>query len=128
MKKGILKEVSRDVVALGSPIFFFLILLRVSITQNYFYLSQFILSGILFLLLMFLFKANIYSGLGFIALVFTSIYYNYLPYAIFGTFVYLSLLMSLNYLNVDKSGIMRGLVSGIVSSLVGYYLVEFIFS
>tara|TARA_Y100000310_G_C20633582_1_gene789984 strand:- start:1273 stop:1662 length:390 start_codon:yes stop_codon:yes gene_type:complete len=127
-KTKILKEISRDIIALGSPIFFVFILIRVSIAQDQVYLSQFIFAGILFLVLMFLLKSSIYSGLGLIALIFTSIFYNYLPYTIFGSLVYIGLIFSLIYLKKDKKEIFKGILFGLVSSTIGYYLVDFIFS
>jgi hypothetical protein len=123
----ILKEIARDIIALGSPVFFIFILIRVSITQNPAYLSQFIFSGIFFLILMLLLKSNIYSGLGMVALTFTSIYYNYLPYTIFGLLVYVGLIFSLIYLKKDKQEVFKGVLFGLISSAIGYYIVGFIF-
>ncbi len=127
-KTKLLREIARDIVALGSPVFFIFILIRVSITQNLVYLSQFIFAGIPFLILMFLLKSSIYSGLGIVALIFTSIYYNYLPYTIFGSLVYIGLIFSLIYLKKDKQEVFKGFLFGLISSAIGYYLVGFIFS
>ena len=60
------KEVARDIISLGGPVFFALALVRISITANYPYLAKLALAGILFLILMLWLKANIHSGLGII--------------------------------------------------------------
>lgn len=127
-KEKILREIARDIIALGSPVFFIFILIRVSIAQDQVYLSQFIFSGIIFLILMFILKSSIYSGLGLVALIFTSIFYNYLPYTIFGSLVYIGLIFSLIYLKKDKQEVFKGFLFGLISSAIGYYLVRFIFS
>ena len=62
------KEIARDIISLGSPVFFLLALARISITSNYPYLVKVALAGILFLILIFFFKANIHAGLGIIVL------------------------------------------------------------
>ena len=125
--KDFLKEIARDLISLGSPIFFLLVLVRVSMTANYIYLSEFIISGILFLALMLLFNANVYSGLGFVALVFTSIYYSSINFTIFGTALYFALLFSLFYLKHDLKEIIKGAIFGILSAGIGYYIVRLIF-
>jgi len=128
MKKGnLLNEVCRDILALGSPIFFILVLVRISIAQNVSYLSQFVISGILFFILMFLFKANMYSGLGLILLFFTAVFYNYLPFTIFGALAYLGLIFSLFYLHKEKVEIFKGVLLGAISTGIGYYAVILIF-
>ena len=125
--KDFLKEIARDLISLGSPIFFLLVLVRVSMTANYVYLSEFIISGILFLAFVFLFNANVYSGLGFVALVFTSIYYSSINFTIFGTALYFALLFSLFYLKHDLKEIIKGAMLGILSAGIGYYIVRLIF-
>jgi len=83
MKKISLKEIARDVIALGSPVFFLLVLARVALLSNFEYLSQFVIAGILFVVLFLFFVGNIHSGLGIIVLFFTTIYYSDLKFSIF---------------------------------------------
>ncbi len=123
-----LKEIARDIIALGSPVFFILVIARIYLLSNFQYLSQFLISGFLFLVLFFIFKANIYSGLGLIVLIFTSIYYNDLKFGIFGALLYLGLILSLVYLNKGKKEIFNGILLGAVSALISYFAVKVFFS
>lgn len=122
-----LKEVARDFIAFGSPVFFALVLARVYLLSNFEYLSQFVIAGILFFILFLFFKINLYSGLSLIVLVFTILYYNDLNFGIFATLAYLGLLASLVYLKTDKKEIFNGILLGAISSLVSYYVVKLIF-
>lgn len=128
IKTNLLREFARDIIALGSPIFFLLVLIRISMIPKYDYLSQFLIAGVLFLILMFLFKANLYSGLGIIVLIFTSLYYDYNLFTIFGVLVYSLLFFSLIYLKNEKSKVFRGFLFGLISSGVSYYAVKLIFN
>lgn len=121
------KEIARDLIALGSPIFFLLVIVRISITENFAYLSQFLIAGILFLFLMFLLKANMRAGLGIILLIFVSRYYNNLNFTIFAIALYSALLLSLFYLKHDVKEIIKGTIFGLISARAGYYLEGLIF-
>ena len=121
------KEAARDIIALGSPVFFLLVIARIFLLSNYAYLSQFIIAGILFLAMMFFIKANYYSGLGLIVLIFTAKYYGDLKFALFGAFLYLLLLASLIYLKEDKMKIVKGILFGLISAGISYYAINLIF-
>ncbi len=127
MNKNILKDSARDLIAFGSPVFFILAMARVSITENLSYLSQFVLAGILFLLLMILFAANYRAGLGIILLILISRYYNNLNFTIFAILIYICAIASLIYLKADKKEILKGFLFGIISAGIGYYAVKLIF-
>ena len=127
MQKINIKEVARDFVALGSPIFFILIIARILFLSNYEYLSQFIIAGILFSGFFYFFKSNLYSGLGIISLIFTTLYYNDLRFSIFVFFIYIGLIASLIYLKTEEKEIFLGTLFGIVSTALSYLLVDFIF-
>ena len=127
MKKEWLKEIARDFVALGSPIFFILVLVRLAILPDYLFLGQFFFAGAIFILLMFLFKQNIYSGLGLILLVFLILYYKDFRFSIFVILAYLSLIGSLFYLKKDWNKILLGILIGGLSAGISYYFVPKIF-
>ncbi|MEK6842642.1 MAG: hypothetical protein AABX84_02405 [Nanoarchaeota archaeon] len=125
--ENFLKESARDIIAFGSPIFFILVLARIFLLSNYSYLSQFIIAGILFLPLIYFFKANIYSGFGLIVLIFTTLYYNEVRFTIFAVFLYLLLIASLFYLKKEKLEIIKGIFFGAVSTGISWFLVEKLF-
>ena len=130
MKKEIWwKETARDIISLGSLPFFLLVIVRVLIppvTWNY--VSEFILAGVIFFLLYLFLKQDLHSGLGLILLLFISIFYNNLNFAIFASLIYICLLVSLFYLKKDRKGIIFGIISGALSSLISYFIIKQIFS
>ena len=122
-----LKESARDIISLGSPIFFILALARISITNNYSYLAKVAFAGFLFLALMYFFKANIHLGFGIIIVIFLSLYYNDSMFAIFAILVYISAIVSLIYLKEEKSRIIKGILFGLVSTGISWLVVEKLF-
>ena len=115
MKEAVwLREMARDIVALGGLPFFILVLVRVWMLDNVEYILQFVVAGIVFGMLFFVFRQNVYSGLGLIVLVFTSLYYGALNFAIFAMIVYILLLISLFYLKKDVGKILAGVILGIL--------------
>jgi hypothetical protein len=127
MKKEGLKEIARDLIALGGIPFFLLVVARLLINPDYPYLAQIIFAGILFLILKFLFKSNIYSGLGIVLLFFISNYYQDLKFAIFATLAYILLIASLIYLKKNNKEIFKGILFGIISSVISYFSVKIFF-
>ncbi|MEN7981848.1 MAG: hypothetical protein ABFQ65_00175 [Nanoarchaeota archaeon] len=122
-----IRETARDLIALGGLPFFILVIARVWLISKQYYQFQFIFGGIIFLILMFIFRGELHAGLGLIALVFTTIYYNDLKFGIFASGVYCLLLFSLIYLKEDKRKIFKGILFGGISTLVSYYLVKYLF-
>ena len=113
-------ELARDLIALGSIPFFLLVLVRIYLLDNPVYLNQFIFSGIVFLVLFFIFRLNLYSGLGLIALFFTSMHYADAAFTIFGSVVYFFIIASLFYLKYDWKKILLGILAGVIGIGVGY--------
>ena len=127
MKKEWIRETARDIIALGSIPFFILVLVRVSLIQKPFYFYQFLIAGIIFLLFMIILKYNLYSGLGFIILVFTNLYYNEFKFLIFSILVYIGLILSLFYIKEEKYKIIKGILFGVISSGISYLFVKYFF-
>ena len=115
-------ELARDLIALGSIPFFLLVLVRIHLLDNPVYSNQFIFSGITFLALFFIFRLNLYSGLGLIALFFTSMYYADVAFTIFGSIIYLFIIVSLFYLKYDMKKVFLGILAGAIGIGVGYVL------
>ncbi len=126
-KREWLKEIARDIVALGSLPFFILVVVRVIILPDQHFLSQFIFAGVIFLLLMPLVKQNLYSGLGLILLVLVSLYYNNLKFTVFASMLYTGLIISLIYLKTEKQKIIKGVLLGALSTAISYFLIKAIF-
>lgn len=113
---------ARDIVAVGGIPFFILILVRVYLLNNPIYFSQFVIAGILFLGSFFLFKQNIYAGLGLIVLIFTSLYYDDLVFSVFGIVAYVFLLAGLFYLKKDVKKIFFGIILGALGIGISYLI------
>ena len=125
--KSHLKDIARDLIALGGLPFFILVIARVWLLSKEYYQFQFIFGGIIFLVLMLFFKAEIHAGLGLIIVFFLSNYYGNLNFWIFAVFAYLILLVSLFYLGKDKKKIFKGILFGLIATGISYYLVQYLF-
>jgi len=135
MKKEWKKELARDMIALGSIPFFIIVLIRVAILHNPLYLAQFVIAGALFLILAFIFKSDTYSGLALIVMVFTVFYYNEMLYGIFARIFFILVIVALIYLDKDminksagRMKLMKGILFGIISAGVSYYVSNLIFA
>jgi len=115
-----LKEVARDLVALGSVPFFVLVLVRVWMLNNPVYFLQFVTSGVVFGLMFLWIRQDVYAGLGLIVLVFTSLYYGDFLYVVFGSVAYCLLVVSLFYLEKDWRKILFGVVVGGISIAISF--------
>lgn len=118
IKEKWIKETARDLIAFGSIPFFILVLVRVLLLSKPVYFYQFIVAGVIFLILTILFRSNLYSGLSLIVLFFTCLYYQEIKFTIFGSLVYLGLLASLFYLKEKKERIFKGIFFGVLSSAI----------
>jgi len=116
------KTGARDLVAIGGIPFFLLVLARVYMLHKPEYFSQFVISGVVFLLIFILLRQNIYSGLGLITLIFTSLYYNDFIFTIFGAIAYVLLIGGLFYLKEDLKKIILGILVGFVGIGASYLI------
>ena len=128
MKKEWLRELARDFVALGGIPFFILVLVRVSLLERPDYFSQFVIAGVIFILLMLIFKSDTYSGLGLIVLVFTILYYDQTRFSIFAVLAYFLVIASLFYLKIERKNIFKGIFFGAIATIISYYVVQLIFN
>ena len=128
MKKDWINKTLRDFISLGGIPFFLLVLLRVVILDNISYLLEFILAGVLFLILFFIFRPNYYSGLSLIVVFFLSIYYDDFRFTIFGIIAYFLLLASLFFLKEDKKKVLIGAFLGLICSGISYVVISNFFS
>ena len=121
------KEVARDLIALGSIPFYFLVMAR-SLVGKYFLFTYQLIVGLLFLFLISLFfkKFNPYLSRVFVLIVFTILFYNDMFYSIFAILAGVLLLVSLFYLKKPKKEIGLGFVFGLITSLIAYYLAPLI--
>jgi Na+-transporting NADH:ubiquinone oxidoreductase subunit NqrB len=116
------KEIARDLIALGSIPFFILVMVRIALLNNPLYFYKFLIAGIFFVLIFILFRANIYSGLGLISLIFTAVHYADIKYWIFASLVYVLLVYSLYYLKYEWKNIFWGIIFGAIGIFISYFV------
>ena len=126
MKNEWLKELARDLIAVGSIPFLVLTIARVWVITAY-YPAQFIISSILFFILKMIFKADLHAGIGLILLTFISLFYRNALFTIFGLVVYAGAIVSLFYLKRGAALILKGILLGMISAGMGYIIVRLIF-
>lgn len=125
MGKAWLKEQARDLIAFGSIPFLVLTIARVSV-MDFYYPMQFVLSSSLFFILRLIFKGDSRAGISFILLVFTSLYYGSLLFAVFAVLVFAGVVVSLLYLQKEKRDVFAGALLGMFSAGIGYAIVKLI--
>ena len=107
--------------------FFALVLVRVYILAQPAYFAQFLFAGVIFIILAYILKASIYSGLALITTFFLSSHYEDIKFTIFAILAYILLIVSLFYINQPKKKIILGAVFGAIASAISYYLVTLVF-
>ena len=121
MKKW-LKETARDLFAFGSVPFYFLVVVRAVIGKYNVFVYQMIIAAIVILILYFIIKdSNLHIARAFAIIVFTSIFYNAMLYTFFAVLVWILLLVSAYYLKRKISPILRGIIIGLLGSVIGHY-------
>jgi hypothetical protein len=126
MKKW-LKEIARDLIALGSIPFYFLVIIRAIIGEYGLFVSQMVIAAIVILILYFVIKdSSMHVARSVPIIFFTSIFYKDTIYTIFAGLVWTLLLISAYYAKGNIGFVVRGLIIGAISSLAGYYGVSYI--
>jgi hypothetical protein len=123
MKREWLENIARDFVALGSPVFLILVILRLFIIPNYEVIVGMIIACVIFFIPFYFLRQNIYSGIGLITLVFLIQNYADFRFSVFASITYVLLIGSLFYLKKDWKKILFGVLIGGVSVGISYYLV-----
>ena len=123
MPKNWKKEIARDTLALGSIPFYILVIIRAVIGEFEIFLYQLLIAlAILFISSKLIKNSNLHIARALILVVFTSLFYNDLFYTIFVFLVFIMLIISANYLKEKNVIIAKGVLLGIIVSLVSYYL------
>jgi hypothetical protein len=119
------KEIARDVIALGSWVFYLLVIARMAIKPYRPVLDQVVIAGIVILLIGLIWRKrefNEYISRGVVLVVLTSIFYESLIYTWFVSLVGIGLLWAAWYLDGDWKKIVFGLLIGLIALGIGYYV------
>lgn len=123
ISNNIKEEVARDLIALGGLPFYFLVIVRSSIGDYFTFLCQILIALlVLYLISKVVKNSNLHIARGFILVIFTSIFYEALPFTIFSILVWGCMIISLMYLKIDNKEIIKGVASGVVGVIIAYTL------
>ena len=123
MKTSWLKEVARDLLALGSIPFYFLVVIRAVIGKYNIFVYQMLIAALFIFILYFIIKnSDLHVARSFAALIFVSLFYKEMFFTFFASLVWILLLVSAYYLKRNIGLVFRGIAIGSISSLIGYYL------
>ena len=116
------KEIARDVLALGSWVFYLIVIARALIKPYRPFADQIIIAAIVLILIGLVYKNwDGYVARALVLVVFTTIFYQSMIYGIFVSLVGMVLIYSSWYVGNTSKKIFYGLVVGVISIVVGYY-------
>ena len=122
MSKSWLKEIARDLMALGSIPFYFLVIIRSIIGEYAIFVYQMIIAAIAVLILGFIIKnSQLHVARSLVIVIFTSFFYKEVIYTAFASLVWILLLVSAYYVRKNMGYISRGVIVGVLSALIGHY-------
>ena len=127
MNKAYVKEVARDLRALGGIPFYFIVAVRAVIGQYALFVWQLIFAAAGLLIIYFTtrntkMKVDMHIASLLVLIVFTSLFYNELYFTVFA-FALFGLVIIASYYNQIKNWvIIRGLIAGIICSGLAYYI------
>ena len=122
MKTSWLKEIARDLLALGSIPFYSLVIIRAIIGKYNVFVYQMLIAAVAIFILYFIIKnSNTHIARSFVAVVFTSLFYKEAIYTVFASLIWVLIIISSYYIKRSLGFALRGVVIGLISSLAGYY-------
>lgn len=122
-KKDWKREAARDVLALGSWVFYFLVIGRALIKPYRPFADQVIIAGMVLIILGFVLKdSENYIARGLVLVVLTGIFYGSFIYNVFVGIVFLMMLFCSFFIGNSIWRIVKGAIVGGVSVLIGLYL------
>jgi len=129
MKEEI-KKFARDLIALGSWVFYFLVVARALIKPFRPFADHIIIAGAFLLLinLLFIFIKQDYDGYvakALILMIFTILFYKDNLFTDFVIIVFIGLIICSYIVGTGKKNIFKGLIIGGIVSWISYYLADF---
>jgi len=122
MKKDWKYELARDGMAFGSILFYIIIMARSLIGEYMVFVYQLSIAIIILVISSFIIKnANHHIARAFVLVVFTSLFYKDNLFTIFAALIWVFMILSAFYIKENKKSIFKGVVLGIVVSLVSYF-------
>ena len=123
MRQELKGEISRDVLALGSWVFYVLVIGRALIKPYRPFVDQLVIAGIFLLVVGIFYKDwEGYVARGLVLLIFTSLFYWDLGFMIFAIFAELGIVWSSRLSGRGWKEILLGLVIGGLASFISWFL------
>jgi len=117
-----IKEIERDILALGSIIFYFLVIGRALVGPFWALFTQLIIAAVIFIIIFILTKKfDTYISRGFILALFTSLYYESIIYSVFASTILILIIISSYHLGNPLRKIMLGIFVGLLCSAAGFF-------
>ena len=116
------KEMARDVLALGSWVFYVLVIGRALIKPYRPFVDQLVIAAFVLVVIgFFISKVDWYVARGLVLAVFTILFYEDAVYSGFAVVASVLLIVSSKYVGTDWKRILLGLGIGVIAVLAGYY-------
>jgi len=123
MKKNWKYEIARDSMAFGSILFYFIVIIRSTIGEYLTFVYQLLFAIIILIISSLIIKnANHHIARAFVLVIFTSLFYKENLFTIFAALLWIFMIASAFYIKENKKSIYKGIVLGIVASLISYFL------
>mgnify|MGYP001281932968 CR=1 FL=1 len=123
MKTSKKREFARDLVALGSIPFYFIVFIRAIITEVNYFIVQLAIAAIAILISgKVISDSNLYTSRALVLFTFTSLYYQSKMFTLFSFALIIALFFSAKHLKSSTLQLFRGALVGVLSSVITYYL------
>jgi hypothetical protein len=123
-----IKETARDIIALGSIVFYFLVVGRALVGPFWVFFTFLCCAAATLLIIYFLHKEfETYIARGIILAIGTSYFYSDLIFTLFAAVVYIIMVVSSSLLGNSIKKIVKGIIFGLISTGVGYLAAELFF-
>ena len=123
MKENWKYEIARDSMAFGSILFYLIVIIRSLIGEYMIFVYQLLIAIIILIISSFIIKnANHHLARSFVLVVFTSLFYKDNIFTFFAALLWFFMIGSAFYIKVNKKSIIKGIVLGMVATLLSYFL------
>jgi len=123
MKKDWKYEIARDAMAIGSILFYIIVLARSTIGNYLLFTYQLLIALAILIVLSFTIKkANHHIARALVLIVFTSLFYQDNFFTIFVILLWIFMLGAAIYIKEKKEVVVKGIVIGVIAALASYYL------
>lgn len=110
-------------MAFGSILFYFIVIIRSTIGEYLTFVYQLLIAIIILILSSLIIKnANHHIARAFVLVVFTSLFYKENLFTFFAALLWIFMIGAAFYIKENKKSIYKGIVLGIVASIISYYL------